>query len=100
MDPISLLCVDYKIITKTITNRLLPTLNEIISLEQSAAVPGRHIYDNLFTIRDLINYSNKKHIPTYILSFDQEKAFDKVDRNYMFRCLERMNYPKPFVDFI
>ena len=29
--PISLLCVDYKIITKTITNRLLPTLNEIIS---------------------------------------------------------------------
>ena len=31
--PISLLCVDSKIITKTITNRLLPTLNEIISLE-------------------------------------------------------------------
>ena len=29
--PISLLCVDYKIITKTITNRLLLTLNEIIS---------------------------------------------------------------------
>ena len=31
--PISLLCVDYKIITKTITKRLLPTLNESISLE-------------------------------------------------------------------
>ena len=75
--PISLLCVDYKTITKTITNSLLPTLNEIISSEQSAAVPGRHIYDNLFTIRDLINYSNKKHIPTYILSFDQEKALIK-----------------------
>ena len=98
--PISLLCVDYKIITKTITNRLLPTLNEIISSEQSAAVPGRQIYDNLFTIRDLINYSNKKHIPTYILSFDQEKAFDKVDRSYMLRCLERMNYPQQFIEFI
>ena len=46
--PISLLCVDYKIITKTITNR------------QSAAVPGRHIiyiyiyiyilYDTLYII--------------------------------------------------
>ena len=98
--PISLLCINYKIITKTITTRLLPTLNEIISSEQSAAVPGRLTYDNLFTIRDLINYSNKKHIPTYILSFDQEKAFDKVDRSYMFRCLERMNYPQQFVDFI
>ena len=98
--PISLLCVDYKIIPKTITNRLLLTLSEIISLEQSAEVPRRHIYDNLFTMRDFINYSNKKHISTYILSFDQEKAFDKVDRDYMFRCLERMNYPQQFVDFI
>ena len=98
--PISLLCVDYKIITKIITNRLLPTLNEIILSEQTTAVPGRHIYDKLSTIWDLINYSNKKHIPTYILSFDQEKAFDKVDKNYLFRCLERMNYPQHFVDFI
>ena len=65
-----------------------------------AAVPGHHIYDNLSAIGDLINYSNKKDIPTYILSFDQEMAFDKVDRNYMFRCLERMNYSQQFVDFI
>ena len=63
----SLLCVDYKTITKTITNRLLPALNRIISIEQWAPVPGQHIYDNLFTIRDSINYLNKKHIPTYIL---------------------------------
>ena len=42
--PISLLCVDYKIITKAITNRLLPTLEEIISIEHSAAVPNRTIY--------------------------------------------------------
>ena len=97
---ISVLCVDYKIISKTIPNRLLSTLSETISSEQSAAVPGRHIYENLFTIGSLINYSNKKHIPTYILSFDQEKVFDKVDTSYMFRCLERMNYPQQFVYFV
>ena len=98
--PISLLCVDYKIITKTLTNRLLPTLDEIISTEQSAAVPSRTIYNNLFTIRDIIEYSNKKKIPTYILNFDQEKAFDKVDRGYMFKCLEKMNYPQQYEEFI
>ena len=32
--------------------------------------------------------------------FDQEKVFDKVDRSYMFRCLERMNYSQQIVDFI
>ena len=46
-----------------LTNRLLPTLDEIISIEQSAAVPNRTIYNNLFTIRDVIEYSNKKKNP-------------------------------------
>ena len=59
--PLSLLCVDYKIITKALTNRLLPTLEEIISTEQSAAVTNRAIYNNLFTTRDVIEYSNKKN---------------------------------------
>ena len=81
----------YKIIMKALTNRLLPTLEEIISIEQSAAVPNRTIYNNLFTIRDVIEYSNKKKLSTYILNFDQEKAFDKNDRDYMFKCLEKMN---------
>ena len=70
--PNSLLCVDSKIITKTITNRLLPMLNEIISSEQSAAVPavpGHHVYDNLCTTRDLINYSNKKAHPNIHFEF-------------------------------
>ena len=97
----SLLCLDYKIITKALTNRLLPTLEVIISIEQSAAVPNRTIYNNLFTIRDVIEYSNKtKKIPTYILNSDQEKAFDKVDRDYMFKCLEKMNYPKQHIQFL
>ena len=88
------------IITKALTNRFLPTLDEIISIEQSAAVPNRTIYNNLFTIRDIIEYSNKKKLPTYILSFDQEKAFDKVHRDYMFKCLEKMNYPKQYYNFL
>ena len=86
---LSFICY-YKIITKTVTNRLLATLIEIIS-SQVVAVPGRHIFDNRFIIRDLIDYSNKKRIPTYTPSFDQEKVFDKVPRNYIFRCPEKIN---------
>ena len=97
---ISLLCLDYKIITKALINRLLPTLEEIISIEQSTAVLNRTMHKNLFTIRDIIEYSNKKNIPTYLLNFDQEKVFDKVDRNYMFKCLEKMNYPQQYIQFI
>ena len=53
---ISLLWVDYKIITKALTNQLLHTLDEIIPIEQSAAAPNRTIYNNLFTTRDITKY--------------------------------------------
>ena len=55
---ISLLWVHYKIITKALTNQLLHTLDEIISIEQSAAAPNRTIYNNLLTTRDRTKYKS------------------------------------------
>ena len=75
--PMSLLCVDYKIITKTLINPLLPTLQEIISIEQSAAVPNRTIYNNLFTIRDITEYSKKKNTNIYS-KFRPSKSFRQI----------------------
>ena len=45
-------------------------------------------------IQDFINDLNKKLIPTYILTFDQENAFDKVVRKYILTFLEKMKFPK------
>ena len=98
--PISLLCVDYKILTKIISNRLKPTLDITISKEQTWGIPNRSIFSNLFTIRELIHHSTKKDIKTYIVSTDQEKAFDKFDRDFLYKIMEKLGYSNTFISFI
>lgn len=45
--PISLCSVVYKIITKTIVNRLRPSMTRLVGQHQSNFIPGRDIADNI-----------------------------------------------------
>ena len=98
--PISFLCVDYKILTKILANRLKHILPEIISKEQNCSVPHRTIFNNLFLIRDIIRYTKEKNTHLYLLQIDQEKAFDKIDRNFLFKTMEKMGISPVFINFI
>ena len=98
--PISLLRTDYKILTKILANRLKQVLPEIISEEQNCSIPNRTIFNNLFLIRDIITYTKEKNNHFYLLQVDQEKAFDKIDRNFLFKTMEKMGISPIFINFI
>ena len=89
--PISLLNVDYKIISKTITNKLQPYMSKLIHADQQCSIIGRKIQNHLHFIRDIITYTQEKQMQAAIISLDQEKAFDRVSHDYLFKTITAHN---------
>ena len=72
----------------------------VLNPEQTCSVPERTIFQNLFLARDIINYCNQKNINGYILTIDQEKAFDRVDRKFLLSVMEKMNFGQNVMSWI
>ena len=85
--PISLLNVDYKILSKALTNRLSKVLTSIVGEDQTCSVPGRTIFDNPALFRDTLDYINLTDETRILVTLDQEKAFDRVDRSFLSNVL-------------
>lgn len=98
--PISLLCTDYKIISKVISNRLKTVTHKLISELQTGAGKDKSILDNLINIDSIINYMELKHMGGALISFDQEKAFDRIEHNYLLSILEAYNFPNNIIKWI
>jgi hypothetical protein len=98
--PISLLNVDYKILSKSLCNRIKIIANEIIGSEQVCGIKGRTIFDNLHFLRNVYDYCKFRKIPCYVISFDQAKAFDRVDHEYLFATLDHMGFGPSFTRWV
>ncbi|GKC60581.1 protein LAZ1 [Tanacetum coccineum] len=82
--PISCCNVIYKVISKLITNRIKEGLQDIVSDNQSAFVPGHSISDNILITQELMhNYHLNKGPPRCAFKMDIQKAYDTVDCKFL-----------------
>ncbi len=72
----SVLCRDYKILSKALANRPAGVLEQVIQSDQTYCIPERSIFDNISFIRDIFDLAKMKEFDFGLISLDQEKAFD------------------------
>lgn len=86
--PISCCNVLYKIISKVMSNKLKPFLEQIISINQSAFVPKRLITDDAlvaFEIFHAMKRGGEGKDGTIALKLDMSKAYDRVEWSCFWR---------------
>ena len=94
--PISLLNVDYKICSKSITRCLSKVLDSIVDPDQTCLIPGSSISSNLFMSRDTLDYIEQTYETGILVSLDQEKAFDRISRTFLKDLLKRFGFGPDF----
>ena len=77
--PLTVLNCDYKMAAKSITNRLKPSLPDLINCDQTGFIKGRFVGENIRLIDSIICYAKEKNIPGLLYFLDFEKAFDTIE---------------------
>lgn len=91
--PITLLNSDVKLLARVLVGRLVPALECVIDQTQTAFLPGRWIGDNVLFHLEEVDYSQAEGVPGCVLFLDFEKAYDRLDRGWLFRCVDRLGFP-------
>ena len=98
--PFSLLKIDYKIFSKVITSRLSKVRSLIIHPDQRCSIPGCSIFSNVTLLRDTLDYIECTNETAILVSLDQEKAFDRVNRSFLLDLLVVVGFGLDFCRWI
>ncbi|GKV14958.1 hypothetical protein SLEP1_g25756 [Rubroshorea leprosula] len=90
--PISLIGALYKIIAKLLATRLRTVMGDIIGENQMAFIEGMQLCEGVVVANEVIDEARKKKMKSFFFKVDFEKAYDKVNWNFLNYMMMRMGF--------
>ena len=78
-------------------SRLKLISNEILNPFQSSGPKRRNILNNALNLKNIIHYIQQNNLNAALISFDNEKAFDRIEHNFIREVLEKYGFHKNFI---
>lgn len=98
--PICLLRCPYKLITKVLDRRIAMYTDKLISSTQNASVNGRNIVDGVLSLQEILNYTHVKKRVGIVLKLDFEKAYDKVNWDFLLECHRLLGFSETWCGWV
>ncbi len=98
--PISLIPCDLKIYAKVFASRLEKVIHSLIKEDQTGFIKGRNASDNMRRLLHILDFADSHPTPCAVFSLDAEKAFDRLEWNYMWAVLQCFGFGEHFVSMI
>jgi hypothetical protein len=94
---IALINVIFKIISKAYASRLDPIANKVISPFQTAFIKGRNILDGSLALMEIVHELRVKKLGGILLKLDFEKAYDRVNWDFLGEVLRRKDFSAGYI---
>ena len=75
-------------------------MHKIINSDQNGYIKNRYIGFNIRQIQDIIDYADKFNVEGAILFLDFSKAFDSLEREFMYLSLEKFGFKKSIIKWL
>ena len=100
--PISLCNVCYKIIAKSLANRIKPLLNKIVSPLQGEFAPRRLINDNILLAHEIMHsFKKKKGKSGYMaVRLDMEKDYDRFEWDSIRVIISKTGFHPKWIEWV